>query len=43
MLDLAINHAEELQKCFRSIWFQDKYKFIGELRHEKRNNDSGRY
>lgn len=27
MLDLAINHAEELQKCFRSIWFQDKYKF----------------
>ena len=27
MLDLAINNAEELQKCFRSIWFHDKYKF----------------
>lgn len=27
MLDLAIKHKEELIEQFRSIWFQDKYKF----------------
>lgn len=27
MLDLALNHVEELQEKFRSIWFVDKYKF----------------
>lgn len=27
MLDLAINHEEELQKKFRSTWFSEKYKF----------------
>lgn len=27
MLDLALNHKEELQKKFRSTWFSEKYKF----------------
>ena len=27
MLDVAINHIEELKKKFNSIWFQEKYKF----------------
>lgn len=27
MLDLAINHVDELQKQFRSTWFKEKYKF----------------
>lgn len=27
MLDLALNHREELQKKFRSTWFSEKYKF----------------
>lgn len=28
MLDLAINHSEELGQKFRKIWFDDKYKFF---------------
>ena len=28
MLDLAINHSEELRQKFRGIWFDDKYKFF---------------
>lgn len=27
MLDLALNHVEELKSLFRKIWFDDKYKF----------------
>ena len=27
MLDVAINHIDELKKKFNSIWFQEKYKF----------------
>lgn len=27
MLDLAINHVEELKVKFRETWFSDKYKF----------------
>ncbi len=27
MLDIAINHLEELKKKMNSIWFQDKYKY----------------
>ncbi len=27
MLDLAINHADDLQKKFRSTWFSEKYMF----------------
>lgn len=27
MLDLAIKHNEELIERFRSVWFQEKYKF----------------
>lgn len=27
MLDLALNHEEELKKKFRGIWFSEKYKF----------------
>lgn len=27
MLDLALNHVEELKFLFRKIWFDDKYKF----------------
>lgn len=27
MVDLAINHVEELQRQFHSTWFQEKYKF----------------
>lgn len=27
MLDLAINHKEELQKRLRETWFTEKYKF----------------
>lgn len=27
MLDIAINHIDELKKKFNSIWFQEKYKF----------------
>jgi len=27
MLDVAINHIDELTKKFNSIWFQEKYKF----------------
>lgn len=27
MLDLAINHEEDLQKKFRSTWFSEKYMF----------------
>lgn len=27
MLDIAINHEEELKQLFRSVWFKDKYKY----------------
>lgn len=27
MLDIAINHTEELKKRFRETWFEEKYKF----------------
>lgn len=27
MLDIAINHTEELKKKFRETWFDEKYKF----------------
>lgn len=27
MLDLAINHEEELKKKFRSTWFSEKYRY----------------
>ncbi|WP_313578580.1 hypothetical protein [Lacrimispora sp.] len=27
MLDLALNHEEELKKKFRSTWFSEKYKY----------------
>ena len=27
MLDIAINHIDELKKKYNSIWFQEKYKF----------------
>ena len=27
MIDLAINHEDELRKKFRSTWFSEKYKF----------------
>lgn len=27
MLDVAINHTEELRAHFRDVWFEDKYKF----------------
>lgn len=27
MLDLALNHSEELQKKFRDTWFSEDYKF----------------
>lgn len=27
MLDIALNHSEELKQKFRSIWFKEKYKY----------------
>lgn len=35
MLDLALNHEEELQKRYRECWFKEKYKYFFNCFSEK--------